>query len=223
MKALPNHLAILKVAIISLTLVGYVSQARAESMIVAGWAPAAQFDLKSQPPIWLGDDAVIGRLACPSIVRLEVDRRKNTPALLKGPPQIDKVGDKEVWTFTIRPGLRWWSGVTVDADGLAAWFKSNLVSIVKDRLSEDVTSLFEISTSGGSSVKVSWTKPPGFGPYVLSGASLYRPTSGGLFECAGLYSAVQVPGGIEMTVSKGYTSKYAKIKVLAPSYQPSRT
>lgn len=217
MKDLTKLSAILNVAIISLTFGGFYTQARAEALIVAGWAPAAQVDLKSQPPIWLGDDAVIGRLACPSIVRLEVDRRKNTPALLKSPPQIEKVGEKEVWTFTIRPGLRWWSGVTVDADGLASWFKSNLASIVKDRLGEDVGSLFEISTSGGAAVKVSWTKSPGFGPYVLSGASLYRPTSSGMFECAGLYSAVQVPGGIELSVSKGYTSKYSKIRVLAAS------
>jgi len=55
----------------------------AQMLYVSGWAPAAQIDLKAPPPMWLGDDAIIGRLACPSIVRLEVDRGKNSPALLK--------------------------------------------------------------------------------------------------------------------------------------------
>ena len=146
--------------------------AHAETLVVSGWAPAAQIDLKSPPPIWLGDDAIIGRLACPSVVRLEVDRGKNAPALLKSAPQVDKNGEKEIWTFTIRPGLRWWSGVTVDADGLAGWLKSNLAGIVEERLGEDVPSGVEISASGASTVKVTWPKSPGYGPYVLSGASI---------------------------------------------------
>jgi ABC-type transport system substrate-binding protein len=192
----------------------------AQMLYVSGWAPAAQIDLKAPPPMWLGDDAIIGRLACPSIVRLEVDRGKNTPALLKNPPQVEKSGEKEVWTFTVRPGVRWWSGVSVDADSLAAWFKSNLSDIVQDRLGEDVPSNVEINTAGSSSVKVTWPKSPGFGPYVLSGASLYRMTGGGV-ECAGLYAAKSIPGGVELSVSKGYTAKYDKIQVLAASEAPA--
>jgi ABC-type transport system substrate-binding protein len=136
--------------------------------------------------------------------------------LLKSAPQVDKNGEKEIWTFTIRPGLRWWSGITVDADGLAGWLKSNLAGIVEERLGEDVPTSFEISTSGTSTVKVTWPKSPGYGPYVLSGASLHRMTGGSL-ECAGLYSASAIPGGIELAVSKGYTAKYSKIQVLAGS------
>jgi len=188
----------------------------AETLYISGWAPAAQVDLKSAPPMWLGDDAVIGRLACPSIVRLEVDRGKNTPALLRAAPQVDKSGDKEIWTFTIRPGLRWWSGVTVDADGLASWLKANLANIIKERLGDSAETDADITTSGNAVVKVSWSKSPGFGPYVLSGASLYRMTNGAV-ECAGLYTAVRTPGGVDLSLSKGYKAKFSKIHVTAAS------
>jgi ABC-type transport system substrate-binding protein len=211
-----RHPRFLVRAVVATTLSLTAQISLAETLIVSGWAPAAQIDLKSPPPIWLGDDAIIGRLACPSVVRLEVDRGKNAPALLKSAPHVDKNGERETWTFTIRPGLRWWSGVTVDADGLAGWLKSNLSNIVQERLGESVPSNVEITASGSSTVKISWPKSPGYGPYVLSGASLHRMT-GGALECAGLYAASAIPGGIELSVSKGYTAKYPKIQVLAGS------
>lgn len=211
------HVLFVKALALIVVGVGFGSlSARANTLVVSGWAPAAQIDLKTKPPLWLGDDAIVGRLACPSVVRLEVDRRKNAPALLKTPPQVEKNGEKEIWTFTIRPGLRWWSGVSVDADGLAGWLKSNLSDIIKQRLGDALPSNFEISASGTSVVKVSWPRSPGFGPYVLAGASLYR-MNGEVFECAGLYAASATPGGIELAVSKGYTARYSKIQVLAAS------
>lgn len=189
---------------------------RAETLMISGWAPAAQINLKEQPPSWLGDDAVIGRLACPGIVRLEVDQGKNSPALLKAPPTVEKSGSQETWSFSLRSGLRWWSGGTIDADDLAAWLKVNLKDIVNDKLGIEIPANVEISVSNPSTVKITWPQSPKFGPYVLSGASLYRMKSGQI-ECAGLYAASQFPGGMDLSLSKGYTAKYAKIHITAES------
>lgn len=208
---------VLKLLLLFVSLTGHAGRGLAKestSIIVTGWPAAGQFDQKKSPPLWLGDDAIIGRLACPSVLRLEVNHGKNAPLLLKMAPVVQKNGGSETWTLSLRPGLRWWSGASVDADALRAWLRENLVTVAKQRLGDDAETRSEMSVVDNLTVKIFWPKSPGYGPYVLSGVSFYRMTPTG-FECAGLYSIAPVSGGVELSVSKGYSSRVDTIRVLS--------
>jgi ABC-type transport system substrate-binding protein len=193
-------------------LVCFTGSARlsAATLDVVGWAPVSGLKINQPLPIWLGDDAIVGRLACPGIVRLEGSPLKNAALLLKSEPTVTRTESGEVWTFSLRPGLRWWSGGQVDGDALAQWLKANLGAIVREKLGLTVPSNTQYSGVGPLSAKVVWSAPQAFGPYVLSGVSLARETAGKT-ECAGLYSAIQSSAGIDLILNKGYVSKYTKI------------
>lgn len=192
-----------------------VSSSMAATLDIVGWGPAAQVKPNKEPPSWLADDAVLGRLACPSLVRLEGGELKNDALLLKVNPIVERVGSGERWTLTLRPGLRWWSGAPIDAQSLVAWLKKELPETVEDKLGMKVTTTMDISVAGPLTVTINWGTPPAFGPYVLSGVSLIRPTSGSGYECAGLYSMVAHEDGVDLTINRGYTAKYDKIRVFA--------
>ena len=192
----------------------------ATSLDVTGWLPAADVNVSHPAPRWLGDDAIMGRLACPAVLRLEGDHMKNAPLLLKQPPLVEHSGSGETWIFNLRPGLRWWSGGAVDGEAIAAWLRENLKDIVQDRLGITIPANVVITASGPLGARVEWPSKPKFGPYVLSGVSLLRMTAG-TWDCVGLYSLTPSPGGFDLTLSKGYTAKYSKIRVRTSGDSPS--
>ncbi len=189
----------------------------AASLDVIGWGPSAQVKAKKEPPTWLGDDPIMGRLACPAILRLEGDRLKNDSLLLKVNPIVEKFGNGERWTLTLRPGLRWWTGFPIDSTSLSNWLKSALPQAVTEKLGSTFPADVDYSTVGPLTVKIDFPKTPTFGPYVLSGISLMRPTPDDSFECAGLYSINFNADGVDLTLNRGYTAKYDKIRVFSSS------
>ena len=201
-----------QIAVWSLTLV--TSPVVATTLDVTGWLPAAQVNISSPIPSWLGDDPIMGRLACPAVLRLEGDHLKNAPLLLKQPPSVEHSSSGETWTFNLRPGLKWWGGSPADGEALAVWLKENLKSIVHDRLGVTIPANVIIAASGPLGAKIEWASKPKFGPYVLSGISFSRMTAGH-WDCAGLYALTPSPGGFELTLNKGYTAKFDKIRVAA--------
>lgn len=184
---------------------------------VIGWGPTSHIKPKKEPPTWLGDDPILGRLACPAILRLEGDQLKNDALLLKVNPVVEKVGSGERWVLTLRPGLRWWSGFPIDATSLSNWLKTTLPQAVTEKLGVAFPADVEYSVAGPLSVKIDFPKAPSFGPYVLSGISLIRPTPDEGFECAGLYSMNITSYGVDLVLNKGYTAKYDTIKVYGSS------
>ena len=183
---------------------------------VVGWAPAVNLKIEGPLPLWLGDDGIVGRLACPAIVRMEGPKIKNAPLLLKMNPLVERQGTGEKWTFTLRSGLRWWSGGPVDGAALAEWLKASLPRIVNEKLGAAALPNSSIEATGPLSATITWPTSPSFGPFVLSGVSLSRE-KGGTTECAGLYAAKQSSNGIELTINKGYAAKYATIRVATGS------
>ncbi len=193
------------------------SHAFAATLDVIGWGPTSHLKPKKEPPTWLGDDPILGRLACPAVLRLEGDKLQNDALLLKSNPVIEKVDGGERWTLTLRPGLRWWSGAAIDANSLKGWLKSSLPQAVTEKLGVTFPADVDYSVAGPLVVKVFFPKAPSFGPYVLSGVSFIRPTSDEGFECAGLYAMALTSYGVDLVLNKGYTAKFERIKVFTSS------
>lgn len=221
LRILPQRLLPFGVIGLSLFFLGVMTlgtRARALDLDVAGWAPAENLKIEGPLPLWLGDDGIVGRLACPSIVRMEGPQLKNAPLLLKSNPLVERQGAGEKWTLTLRAGLRWWNGDPVDGTGLAEWLKASLPKVVNEKLGTTVPSNLSIEASGPLSAKITWPTSPAFGPFVLSGVSLSRE-KGGATECAGLYAVKQSGTGIVLTINKGYEAKYSTIRVAAGSLE----
>jgi hypothetical protein len=186
---------------------------------VSGWGPVEGLNLSGKLPSWLGDDPVIGRLACPALVRLEGDHLKNGALLLKSLPAVERTAVGDRWVLSLRPGLKWWTGTAVDADGLAGWLREELPRIIQERVGVRPGQTPVITVISSSMVSIQWQGAQRFGPYVMAGYSFSRPKDG-RFECVGLYAAQTVPEGIDLTLNSGYTAIYSKIYLRSES-QPS--
>jgi len=209
-----KSLSLMSMQIAAMYLTCEISPVVAKTLDVTGWIPAGQVIVSAPIPAWLGDDPIMGRLACPAVLRLEGDHMKNAPLLLKQPPSVEYSGTGETWTFNLRQGLRWWSGTPVDGEALAVWLKENLKDVVSERLGVPIPTNVRIASTGPLGAKVEWPSKQKFGPYVLSGVSFSKMTAG-QWECAGLYSLTSSEGGTELTLNKGYSAKYNKIRVAA--------
>lgn len=161
-----------------------------ESLEVTGWSLESFDDEK--PSTWLGSDPVLGRLACPSLTRLNLHQQKSEPLVLK---TVVSEGDPKhaSWVFNLRSGIYWWSGEEVKAEELILFLKSNLSSIVREKGSGIWTLPdYEIQTESPSSIKIMWKKTPEFGPYIFNEIPLWRHREGNpdpsiKFECVGRY------------------------------------
>ncbi len=177
---------------------------------VSGWGPASGINLNAKTPSWLGDDPILGRLACPALVRLEGDHLRNGALLLKSTPIVERTSIGDKWLLSLRPGLKWWTGTSVDADALAVWLREALPNIVSERLGIHLSQPPIVSVVSMSSVSVQWHGPQRFGPYVMSGYSFDRLRDG-MVECVGLYAVQSVPEGVDLVLNSGYKAVYSKI------------
>jgi hypothetical protein len=192
------------------------TKALAATLEVSGWGAVEGLKLNANAPSWLGDDPIVGRLACPALVRLEGDHLRNKSLLLKTPPIVERMPLGDRWLLTLRSGLKWWSGAVVDADSLADYLKEELPRIVSERLGIQLAQSPVISVVSSTQVSIQWQGAQKFGPYVMSGYSFTRRKNNG-FECAGLYAAETVADGIDLTLNSGYQAVYTKIHLRASS------
>ena len=186
---------------------------------VSGWSPVEGLTLSGKMPSWLGDDPIVGRLACPALVRLEGDHLKNGALLLKSLPVVERTTIGDRWVLSLRPGLKWWTGTAVDADALAVWLREELPKILQERIGVRPAQLPAITVLSSSMVSIQWQGAQRFGPYVLSGYSFSR-SKDSKFECVGLYAAQTAAEGIDLILNAGYTAIYSKIHLRSES-QPS--
>lgn len=182
---------------------------------VVGWTAVQDLFRLDRPDDSLGNDPVVGRQACPSLLRYNSINMKPEAVLLKSVPDD---GDK--WNFVLRPSIRWWSGTNVSPAELAASLEKDLKDALVDR---QIDASPRISVQGAT-VEVQWPKNPPFGPMILAGRPLWRQVNGKspAFECAGLYTISNMDAGaknLTMSLSKGYSGKFQTIKIL--SAQPN--
>ena len=191
--------------------------AGATTLEVNGWSAVNSLPLSGTPPLWLGDDPIAGRLSCPPLTRLEGNPLINAPVLLKGPPVVEKEKSGERWTFTLRPGLKWWSGTAIDGNALASWLADALPRVSQEKLGISLAHAPSITASGPLSATVQWSGSSPFGPYIFSGVSLARQ-SGKQYECAGLYAMKTSGRDLDLELNSGYKAKYSRITLANESH-----
>lgn len=159
----------------------------AATVQVAGW-PFIDIPTSSAPPSWMGDDPVVGRLTCPSLTRFDLNSGESEGLILKD--IAESAGKRQSWELNVRQGIHWWSGPEVSARDIASFIELTLDDLVKRRGHGQWNAPARTITADADTVRVSWDMAPPFGPWILNGAPLWRPSPSGSalpWECAGLY------------------------------------
>ena len=182
----------------------------ASPVAIVGW-PILEVDRQS-PPMWLGDEPVLGRLICPPVSRLNLSK-KISEGLIFHKVTTSKKGSEVTWNYHLRSGIYWWNGQPITTHDLEEFIGKQLKPIIKIK----GAGLWEIPeymlTSNSSSVSITWKKPPAFGPYFLNGISLWRHRTDidstleprqFAYECAGIYRPVVQKDGVLLEPTKGY-------------------
>lgn len=173
------------------------------------------------PPRALGNDPLLGRLACPALTRLNLATQKSEPLLLRS---VEVVSAKQ-WVFESRRDLYWWSGDRVAVKEISEFISDQLRSKVSDR-SQGRWQLpqFNIRVEGVRIV-LTWQSEPAFGPFILNGLPLFRRHAVDttknekepLWECAGLYKLTLGKRDGHASVFLTPASSYGKNNLLRPS------
>jgi hypothetical protein len=185
---------------------------------VFGW-PLEELH-SDKPPAWLGADPVLGRLACPPLIRLNLSTQKLEGLVL------DRIESKALpnghgeWSFGIKTGIYWWNGDAVTLAHVAKYIEDNLRALVAMKASSIWTiPSFSVAVVGDS-IQVSWQTNPKFGPYILADSSLWRKLDGVetkddlKFECAGGYIAHRIPEGFRLSPAEKYGPGRFTIRLL---------
>lgn len=144
----------------------------------------------AKPSMWLANDPVLGRMICPALTRLNLEKKVSEPLILKS-VHIDRPGAKTVtWVLGLRTGIYWWNGQELEAKDVADFLQKNLATIVKEKGS-DLWTLPNFSiTADKEFVRITFNREPEFGPYVLNGSVLWRERASKdpiKFECVGRF------------------------------------
>lgn len=182
----------------------------ASPVAIVGW-PILEVDRQS-PPLWLGDEPVLGRLICPPVSRLNLNK-KVSEGLIFHQVTTSKQKNLITWNYHLRSGIYWWNGQPVTPNDLKEFINTQLNTIIKTKGAGLWKIPEYVLTSSSSSVSITWKNPPVFGPYFLNGISLWRhktppnqntDSKQFAYECAGIYRPVVEKDGILLEPTKGY-------------------
>lgn len=167
---------------------------------IVGWNQPGIAGTSKQPPAWLGNDPVLGRLLCPPISRLLLDEQRSDGLIFS---EVKTIANSNstfpiIWHYDLRPGIFWWSGKEVTSQDLKSFFEENLSKVV-ELLSGGSwkTPKFEMQIHQNG-VQIKWRSAPAFGPYIWNGYPFYSkqatPSKASLFEwqCAGIYRPTKI-------------------------------
>jgi len=162
----------------------------------------------------LGDNPVIGRLACPAFTRLNL-AIKGSEGLIARNVELNK--SQLLWKFELRTGIYWWSGKKLLPSEVVNFVEENLENAITNQgLSQWKIPAFKI-TANEKYVEVLWESKPEFGPFVLNGIPVHRKSDKYAplgFECVGLYSLHSSKNGLTMKPTSGYPQRRKKIELI---------
>ncbi len=156
---------------------------------ISGWHLPIPLD-QPEPPDWLGQDTMIGRLSCPPLSYLDLSEGKSKPLLLKSireQPLVLLGKIRKTWVFELRSGIYFWDETAVSAADLAEFLNSQLAKII-NKTSGGIWQSpdFQVKVLNNREVQVQWEAEPPFGPYVVNHFPFFR-TSKNTYQCAGVY------------------------------------
>lgn len=155
----------------------------------------------------LGDDPIIGRQACPPIVRLDLASGESEELLVK---RVIKNAAGTEWRFEPKGDVFWWNGAVVTSQDLAVFIADVLPRVIEGRgLTLWPVPKFSVETDGDRAAVVTWQEAPKFGPFVLDGVPLAKAakSEGLAFECAGLYRLATTAQGVTLSPNPAYKVK----------------
>lgn len=186
------------------------------SLAVYGWPTVSAWQAtRATPDLALGGDPVVARQACPPLTRFNLGANKGEEVLLKRIAEEFRSSAGAFWRLELRSGLFWWNGDAVRNEDLAAYIRSILADVVRQKAggSWEIPP-FEVKTEGEQFVTVKWRHPPVFGPFVFNDAPFFRTRQAvsansdlPAYECVGLYKLAQRPFGVELQPSPAYQTR----------------
>jgi ABC-type transport system substrate-binding protein len=146
---------------------------------------------ENTPAVDLGNDPVVGKLACPPLTRLNLEKKLSEPVLLESITSTKASNNQLTWTLKYPNEMKWWSGEKVTGAELAEFLQTQLPIIVNHKgIGKWHLPHFEVKPNA-EQIVVTWQSPPEFGPYVLNGVPFWKSTKNKAFatkyECAGSY------------------------------------
>lgn len=181
-----------------------------KTLTITGWP------LNWQLPVWqlAEEDPVFSTMVCPALTQLNLAKKKSEPLLIKS---IAESGNS--WLLTLDPSARLWDGQQVTSKAIEAFLRKQLEPHVERMFGGKLSfPKAKITAAGKSSVKVSWQRKPGFGPYVLSSLPFRAETKTG-WQCAGAFMPLKAGDAKLLTLapsqSKVSRSKRAKFSYIA--------
>lgn len=175
----------------------------AEPITVVGWPEPDT--LIGEPPLYLGNDPVLGRLACPPLTRLNLEKKSSEGLVLR---DIVTSNNGKTWLIKLRDGIYWWDETEVKAADVIDFFNQNLEKVIAD-LSIGLwkTPKFTITKLTEYQFKIQWQSKPSFGPFVFNGIPFYEKSKKNRlgYQCAGLYKIETTSNnGITLNSNDGY-------------------
>lgn len=165
--------------------------AKAKRIPISGWPTQ---DLGSQAIFdWLGNDPVLGRMTCPPLTRLNLQKKRSELVLLRELLAKPAANGQWLWQAKMRSDIYWWGGKQATNADLRNFLANNLRQLAEKKGFTDVPK-FDTRLEGGL-VEVQWESRPGFGPYLLNGlafsAAAPAKQKSALFgrQCVGPYKA----------------------------------
>ncbi len=188
---------------------GKVGSAVQRSKIaILGWStPAFR---KDEPSEWLGNDPVLGRLTCPPLTRLNLQKGASEP-LIFNRVQTSHEGAETVWTLGLRTGIFWWSGRELNSGDVVRFLKRNLPALLERKgVSLKPVPEFKI-LEVPHEIKVVWQKDPVVEPFIFNGVPLWqesqRQDSDFKFECVGRFIPKTDGRGFTLTSNPRYQNE----------------
>ena len=146
-------------------------------------------------PVW-------GRLACPTLTRLNLMKQASEVYLLRRLAVTQNAGATQ-WELELRTGLKWWDSDPFTAQDVKALLEKDLSPAIMRHspyLSNPPT--FSVTAHEPQRLVVQWSETPSFGPYILNYLPIRKPSPPKGFQCVGLYRIQQNESQVQLILNR---------------------
>lgn len=180
-------------------------------IVVHNWPIGDLFADKDKPEHWIGNDPVLGRLICPPITRLNLEKDESQGIVIRD-VEISKEKNSVTWKIHLRTGLHWWDGSLVTEEQIATFLKYFFNERLHKKLFIEKIPKHDI-TIEQNTLKVIWDGSISFGPYVLNGEPFWHHSKWDInkspkldYQCIGLFKPIDfsIHSYLHVNSNEGY-------------------